>query len=163
MEGLRNEGLATHLHNAAAALPEDVERIGVWPAELGGPLGILLEKGGTTDPMDRRPIWLMAMLYRVWASRRSRDWAQWRLGWEGGTEFRGADTLAWDVSLSMEAAAANGDEFGLLALGWRKAYDGIDLQTLRDTLERAKVPNWARLPLMDMYKRDRRIRVGTVI
>ena len=119
-----------HLHNAAAALLEDVERTGVWPAELGGPLGILLEKGGTTDPMDRRPIWLMPMLYRVWASRRSRDWAQWRLGWEGETEFRGADTRAWDVALAMEAAAANGDEFGLLALDWRKAYDGIGLRTL---------------------------------
>ena len=63
----------------------------------------------------------------------------------------------------MEAAEANGDEFGLLALDWRKAYDGIDLQTLGDTLERAKVPNWARLPLMEMYRRNRRIRVGTVI
>ena len=88
--------------------------------------------------MDRRPIWLMPMLYRVWASRGSRDWAQWRLGWEGETEFREADTLAWDVALAMEAAAANGDEFGILALDWRKAYDGIDLQTLGGTLWRGQ-------------------------
>ena len=119
-----------HLHDAAATLLEEVEHTGKWPTELGGPLGILLEKGGTTDPMDRRPIWLMPVLYRVWTSRRSRDWAKWRLGWEGETEFRGADTLAWDVALAMEAAEANGDEFGLLALDWREAYDGIDLQTL---------------------------------
>ena len=32
-----------------------------------------------------------------------------------------------------------------------------------DTLETATVPDWARLPLMDIYKRDRRLRVGTVI
>ena len=53
-----------HLHEAAAALPDEVEQTGKWPTELGGPLGILLEKGGTTDPMDRRPIWLMPMIYR---------------------------------------------------------------------------------------------------
>ena len=63
----------------------------------------------------------------------------------------------------MEAASANGQECGLLALDWRKAYDGIDLSTLGDTLEIAKVPNWTRLPLMDVYNRDRRLRVGTVI
>ena len=113
--------------------------------------------------MDRRPIWHMPMIYRVWASRRSRDWAKWRLTWEGETDFRGADTLAWDVALAMEAAETNGDEFGLLALDWRKAYDGIDLQTLGHTLERAKVPDWARKPLMYMYCRNRRKRVGTVI
>ena len=71
--------------------------------------------------------------------------------------------MAWDVALAMEAAAANGEECGLLALDWRKAYGGIDLGALCDTLCDTKVPNWARLPLMDMYQRDRRLRVGTVI
>ena len=111
-----------HLHEAAASLLDEVESTGKWPTELGEPLGILLERGGTTDPMDGRPIWLMPMIYRVWASRRSRDWAKLRLEWGGETEFRGADTLAWDVALAMEAAEANGDEFGLLALDWRTAY-----------------------------------------
>ena len=54
----------------------------------------------------------------------------------------------------MEAAAANGQECGLLALDWRKAFNDIDIATLGDTLDIAKVPNWARLPLMDMYKRE---------
>ena len=76
--------------------------------------------------MDRRPIWLMPMLYRGWASIRLRGWAKWRLGWEGEAEFREADTLAWDVALAMEAAETNGDEFGLLSLDWHKAYDGIE-------------------------------------
>ena len=29
-----------HLHNAAAALLEDVDGTGIWPTQLGGPLGI---------------------------------------------------------------------------------------------------------------------------
>ena len=87
--------------------------------------------------MDRRPIWLMPMIYRVWAIRRSRDWAKWGSRWEGEAGFRGADTLAWDVALAMGAAAANGEECGLLAFDWRNAYDGIELGTSAATLEHA--------------------------
>ena len=94
--------------------------------------------GQRGDPMDRRPIWLMLMIYRVWASRRSRDWAAWRFRWEGETGLRGADPFGWDVALAMEAAAANGEECGLLALVWRRAHNGIDLRTLEDTLDIAK-------------------------
>ena len=35
------------------------------------------------------------------------------------------------------------------------------MHTIGGTLEIAKVPIWARLPLMDMYQRDRCLRVGT--
>ena len=71
-----------HLMDAADTLLESVERTGTWPDDISGPLRILLERGGTTDPMYRRPIWLMPMIYSVWASRRSRDWAAWRLKWK---------------------------------------------------------------------------------
>ena len=130
---------------------------------FGRTFGYPFGERGTTDPMDGRPLWPMPVIYRIWANRRSRDWARWRLTWECEPEFRGAYTLGWDVALAMEAASANGQECVLLALDWRKAYDGIDLSTLGDTLVIAKVPNWARLPLMYMYNRDRRLSVGTVI
>ena len=51
-----------HLMEATATVMEKVETTGKWPDDLAGPLGILLERGGSTDPMDRRPIWLMRML-----------------------------------------------------------------------------------------------------
>ena len=53
------------LHDATADLLNEVETRGAWPKELPGPLGILLPKGGTDDPLDRRPIWLMPTLYRL--------------------------------------------------------------------------------------------------
>ena len=53
------------LHTCTAQLLNKVESEGVWQSELPGPIGILLPKGGTEDPLDRRPIWLMPMLYRV--------------------------------------------------------------------------------------------------
>ena len=49
-----------------AELLNTVENKGIWPDTLPGPLGILLPRRGTDDPMDRRPIWLMPMIYIIW-------------------------------------------------------------------------------------------------
>ena len=51
-----------------------------WPKELAAPEGLLLDKpgGDPTDPMAKRPIWLLPMVYRVWATRRAPLLAAWR-------------------------------------------------------------------------------------
>lgn len=66
----------------------------------------------------------MPMLYRVWATRRARDWAHWRLCWEREGDFKGANALAWDVALAADAASSQGLTFGIKALDW-KTYDGV--------------------------------------
>ena len=113
--------------------------------------------------MDRRPIWLVPMVYRMWASHRAGAWAAWRLQWPGETPFEGADSLAWETSLHQEAALARGDSFAMVALDWKKAYDGITLEIIGQTLQAAGVPAWAAGPLLDMYANNRRLRVGRVI
>ena len=100
--------LTPTLRECIADLLNAVETQGRWPSSLPGPLGILLPKGGTEDPMDRRPIWLMPMVYRMWASHRASTWAAWRLQWPGETPFEGADSLAWETSLHQEAALGRG-------------------------------------------------------
>ena len=127
------------------------------------PLGILLPKGGTADPLDRRPIWLMPMLYRVWAARRSRDWKRWRHSWYGDTQDVGAEEAAWHTARYIEDESAAGKEVGSIAFDWKKAYDGICLGLLAEACTRAGVPTWALSPLLDMYRRDRRIKVGNII
>ena len=86
--------LTPTLRECIADLLNAVETQGRLPTSLPGPLGILLPKGGTEDPMDRRPIWLMPMIYRMWASHRAGAWSTWRLQWPGETPFEGADSLA---------------------------------------------------------------------
>ena len=49
--------LTPTLREGIADLLNEVETQGRWPNSIPGPLGILLPKGGTEDPMDRRPIW----------------------------------------------------------------------------------------------------------
>ena len=74
------------------ALPDDlllwiseyftaVEDAGRWPAQQCRPEGVLLPKDGPEGADERRPIWLLPMLYRVWARGRSRDMAAWRRSW----------------------------------------------------------------------------------
>ena len=44
--------------------------------------------------MERRPIWLLPMIYRIWAAGRARLFARWRLSWAGEDVQRGAEELA---------------------------------------------------------------------
>lgn len=47
-----------------------VEPAGRWPAWLAGPFGRSAAQGGTPDPMDKRPIVLLPVVYRLWAALR---------------------------------------------------------------------------------------------
>eukprot|EP00974_Lingulodinium_polyedra_P080664 7815468-Lingulodinium_polyedra.AAC.1 len=75
--------------------------------------------------MDRRPIWLLPMLYRVWRAGRAKDVAAWLARWGGGNPNRSAAELAWELAVELEAAEAAGDAIAGVALDWRKAFDRI--------------------------------------
>ena len=145
---------------------EAVEARGAWPAQLCAPEGLLLPKGSNAnpgDPMDRRPIWLLPMLYRVWAAGRAQLFARWRASWPDGDGGLGAEELAWELALDLEAAEANGDDICGAALDWRKAFDNVPLCNLGKLLERAGVPEWLRRPLVTAYTAPRRLRVGSAV
>ena len=138
---------------------ESVERLGRWPSALCCPEGLLLPKAGDGSPMDRRPIWLLPMLYRVWAAGRAQLFARWRLSWLEGDGGHGAEELAWELALELEAAEASAETIGGSALDWRKAFDHISLELLRPMLCRAGVPAWILEPMLAAYSAPRRLRV----
>ena len=142
---------------------EHVERRGHWPAELSRPEGLLLPKPGDGGPLDRRPIWLLPMLYRVWAAGRAQLFARWRSSWGDGDGSDGAEELAWDLALELEAAEANEETICGSALDWRKAFDHVSLGLLRKMLTRAGVPNWIREPMLAAYSSPRRLRVDSAL
>eukprot|EP00974_Lingulodinium_polyedra_P125963 11196458-Lingulodinium_polyedra.AAC.1 len=59
--------------------------------------------------MDRRPIWLLPMLYRVWSAGRARDMAGWVAAWGGGSPDRSAAELAGERAVELESAEAAGE------------------------------------------------------
>ena len=58
------------------------------------------------------------MLYRVWAAGRACLFARWRLAWPDGDGSLGAEELAWDLALELEAAEAQQESIWGLALNW---------------------------------------------
>eukprot|EP00974_Lingulodinium_polyedra_P114795 11115302-Lingulodinium_polyedra.AAC.1 len=62
------------------------------------------------------------MVYRVWAAGRARDMAQWISSWGEGA-LRGAEELAWELAVELEAAEAAGECIAGAALDRRKAFD----------------------------------------
>eukprot|EP00974_Lingulodinium_polyedra_P075583 7323803-Lingulodinium_polyedra.AAC.1 len=91
--------------------------------------------------MQRRPIWLLPMVYRVWAAGRARNMADWIRSWGGGA-VRGAEELAWELSVELEATEAAGEWIAGAALDWRKAFDRIPLPAVSAAMARAGVPDW---------------------
>ena len=69
---------------ALTALLVAVEAAGSWPAGLGAADVVLLPKaGGSVDePMQRRPITLLPVLYRLWARLRLPLVEAWRAQWD---------------------------------------------------------------------------------
>ena len=111
------------------------------------------------DPLARRPVWLLPVLYRVWAAGRAQLFARWRASWAGGDGGCGAEALAWEFALELEAAEAAGEVVCGAALDWRKAFDNVPLNHLEPVLVRAGVPAWVRGPLLATYAAPRRLRV----
>lgn len=148
--------LPSELLGWVTELFEAVERSDRWPPELSQPEGLLLPKPGDGGPMDRRPIWLLPMLYVRW---RAQLFVRWRVAWGDGHGSIGSEQLAWDLALELEAAEAAGEAICGGALDWRKALDHVGLQLLERVLRRAGVPEWLHGPLLATYAAPRRLRV----
>ena len=147
-----------------AELFEAVEARGAWPQHLREPEGLLLPKpDGGGEALDRRPIWLLPILYRLWAAGRAQLFARWRLAWAGDDVRAGAEELAWELALELEAAEALEEAIAGQALDWRKAYDHVCLATLPHLLDRAGVPSWLVQPALSAYTARRRLRVGQAL
>ncbi len=101
--------------------------------QFGRRLGVLAPEGRCrtvrgTDPLQARPIVLLAVLYRVWAKTRSRYLEQWikEAGMQPLEESGAAcEDLAIDLAFVLEAAKATDKEAWAVATDLSKAYDRI--------------------------------------
>ena len=144
-----------------------VEAKGRWPERLCKPEGVLLDKPGPNREqhpgLHRRPIWLLPMGYRLWASGRASLFAEWREGWPGATGIRSAEEQAWHLSLTAGAAQRQGRPLGGFAVDWSKAYDRIALNQVEFALCAAGIPAVLALPILQTYQAERRLRINGVL
>ena len=136
-----------------------VEERGRWPAVLREAMVAMLPKKGTAAPDDRRPIVLLAIMYRLWAKVRAQEVQAHLvhlciLATGSGAS---AETLAADLALLMQRARAQGEHVDGLALDWRKCYDHMPLSVVEGALRAAGFADALVGPIIDMYRAPRRI------
>ena len=147
-----------------------VEERGAWPRQLQKGLVCLLPKGGVgpsiADPLQARPVVLLAVLYRVWAKARAPWLEKWiRAAGVQPVEENGAacEDLAIDLAFAFEEAKALGQTAWAVATDLSKAYDRIPLQVLKDGLRDMGLPEGLWRPLCAMAEAPRQIKVQSVV
>ena len=152
------------LHPFLASLFSLVEATGLWPGRLAGAEVVLLPKPGGEpgDPLQRRPIALLPVLYRTWARLRGATVAAWSRAWDpaAAAASLGADGQAWELTWTVAWAAATGRHVAGLAVDFRKCYDGVRLPLLERALATAGWPPGLCRPLLAAYAAPRRLRVA---
>ena len=97
-----------------------VEAVGYWPEALTAGEVVLLPKDGgdAQDPLQRRPIILLPVIYRLWAWPRQSVIERWRASWDPAVRDapKGADGQAWDLAWDMAVAMAHGTVVAGLAV-----------------------------------------------
>ena len=136
-----------------------VEATGQWPKELTRAETVLLPKGGSADPLDRRPITLLPMLYRIWAALRATQLRAWMrsagiptlVAGRSGT-MKSAEHQGLLLGLELEEARAFDESLAGVAVDWSKCYDHLGFHFVEANLTAAGVPAWFSGPLLAMYK-----------
>ena len=131
-----------------AELLAEVEQQGAWPRDLCRGETVLLPKGGTSDPLDRRPITLLPVLYRMWAALRATQFRAW-------LKECGVPPLDAGRNGTMRSA----EHQGLLLADWSKCYDHLGFDLVAGNFRAAGILRWFTGPLLAMYMAPRHIRV----
>ena len=156
-----------HLLRGLAACFRLVEQLGRWPAALATADVVLLPKpGGDPDnPLQRRPITLLPIPYRLWARLRLPAVEGWRALWDPAVEDapKGADGQAWDLAWDLACAAPAHQEVAGMAVDMAKCYDTVRLPLLRRVLTAAGWPAAILGPLLAAYSFRRRLRIGDAV
>ena len=122
-------------------LLEIVEETGIWPNALAHGLVTLVTKGEGSRPEDLRPISVMSVVYRAWASTRLRDVISWQENWihecqHGFRTGHGPEDVWWKLAVQVERALLEGSDLAGVSLDYSKCFDRIPITIVLRLAER---------------------------
>ena len=135
-----------------AILLEPVESTGTWPqGPLDAQIAMIPKADGDSTPLGQRPLSVLPVVYRLWASLRLGHLQEWVEGWLPKSVCSSGNGLssveAWfSTALDVEdvLSGTGGDQLHVMVADVIKSFDTVDRSILDCTLGRLGLPDWFR-------------------
>ena len=135
-----------------AILLELVETSGVWlEGLLDACIAMIPKVDGDSTPLGQRPLSVLPVVYRLWASLRLGHLREWVEGWLRKSVYSLGNGLssveAWfSTALDVEEvlSGAGGDQLHVMVEDVIKSFDTVDRSILDCALGRLELPDWFR-------------------
>ena len=146
-----------------AILLELVESTGVWPQGLLDAYIAMIPKGdGDSTPFGQRPLSVLPVVYRLWASLRLGHLREWVEGWLPKSVFSRGNGLssveAWfSAALDIEEvlSGTGGDQLRDMVADVTKSFDTVNRSILDCALGRLGLPSWFRKVYFSFHRQVR--------
>ena len=144
------EALPLPWFSGLAMLLNSVESTGVWPQGLlDAYIAMIPKAGGDSTPLGQRPLGVLPVVYRLWASLRLGHLRVWVEGWSPKSVFSLGNGLssveawfsaAWDIEEVL--AQIGGDQLHVMVADVIKSFDAVDRSILDSALGHLGLPAW---------------------
>ena len=133
-----------------AILLDLVETTGIWPQGLlGAYIAMIPKADGDSTPLGQRPLSVLPVVCRLWASLRLGHLREWVEGWLPKSVFSLGNGLssveAWfSTALDIEEvlSGAGGDQLHVMVADVIKSFDTVDRSIWGCALGRLGLPDW---------------------
>ena len=139
-------------YDSLARILTAVEDTGVWPDGLLDAYNAMIPKtDGDATPLGQRPLSVLPVVYRLWASTRMGQLGEWFRSWVPNSVFsagggRGSVEAWYTSSLDIEEVLAGGTDshVHLFVADVVKSFDTVDRSILDRVLSSLGLPGWFR-------------------
>ena len=147
------KALPTPWFDGLASVLRLVEEQGVWPdGLLDAYIAMIPKSDGDATPLGQRPLCVLPVVYRIWASARMMQLEPWFRSWVPGSVYSAggggrSSVDAWyTTALDIEECLAGGveSEVHLLVADVVKSFDTVDRGILDRVLSSLGLPAWFR-------------------
>ena len=139
-------------YDGLARILTKVEETGVWPEGLlDAYIAMIPKTDGDATPLGQRPLSVLPIVYRIWASTRMGRLSEWFRSWVPDSVFsagggRGSVEAWYTSSLDIEEvlAGATDSHVHLFVADVVKSFDTVDRTILDRVLSSLGLPGWFR-------------------
>ena len=142
VEGVEGFYLSLGMMSLLAFLPR-LKIFGIWPDGLLDAIIAMIPKtDGDSTPLGQRPLSVLPIVHRVWASARMVQLEDWFRSWVGRGSVEAWFSSALDIEEVLSGAA--GSDIHLFVTDVVKSFDTVDRKTLDRVLSCLGLPGWFR-------------------